>query len=118
MSRIKQALLKARSLLAKGWTKGAYAKNNINQRVAPDSPEAVKWCIIGALNMGCAEAADPRGQLDIFRQSVFDQVSSIVFAQSGESDLGRWNDKVCKSQAQALRVVDAAIAGLDAKAAA
>lgn len=43
-----KVLKKMRSLIQKGWTKGAYARDKRNKDVAPTSKSARKWCIMGA----------------------------------------------------------------------
>lgn len=42
-------LREARALLAQGWTKDAFARDAKQQKVAPDSNEAVQWCAFGAM---------------------------------------------------------------------
>jgi hypothetical protein len=45
----KDILIAARKKIDNGWTKGNYARNIFNIRVAPESFFAVKWCAIGAV---------------------------------------------------------------------
>lgn len=43
-----KVLKKMRSLIQKGWTKGAYARDKKNKDVVPTSKSARKWCLMGA----------------------------------------------------------------------
>lgn len=47
---VEDALVRAKGLLAKGWTKGVAARNAEGEQVATRSPKAVQWCAVGALD--------------------------------------------------------------------
>lgn len=64
-------LRKARGLLEKGWTKGAYARNAEGQKTAWLSPEATCWCARGAL----LAAAEVNGD---FYSENWDNVNKIT----------------------------------------
>lgn len=51
MSAVVGALKEARSLISekKHWTRGASAKNASGQKTWSDDPEAVCWCMLGAI---------------------------------------------------------------------
>lgn len=46
----KSILKKAKKLIKKGWCKGAFARTASGESVPSDSPDAVKFCAIGAVN--------------------------------------------------------------------
>lgn len=45
-----ELLRRARALVARGWCRGALARNRFGFRVSPYSRRAVSWCASGALN--------------------------------------------------------------------
>ena len=67
----KQALTEARKLIKnkKNWTKGAFARDALDQPVSPFSPNAVCFCGVGALYRvtGCSTFAAPPGYHEICR---------------------------------------------------
>jgi hypothetical protein len=42
-------LIRARGFIERGWCRGAYAKDACAGLVSPGSREAVRWCMLGAL---------------------------------------------------------------------
>lgn len=46
----KQALLKARGLIEKGWCKEAYARDTEGNPLSPCSMDATQYCVVGAVN--------------------------------------------------------------------
>lgn len=48
MQKVKKALVKARNLIKKGWTKKEYSRNKYGHAVKVDNQNACKYCVLGA----------------------------------------------------------------------
>ena len=94
MSNQLQVLIRARALLAKGWTHKVYARDSNNRIVPISSPEACKWCLDGAIKA----AAEEKGG------SAYD-VIHMLDRQLGQSSID-WNDNPRRTQASVLRRLD------------
>jgi hypothetical protein len=46
---VKQQLIKVKEKLANGWTSGAMARDASGKEVSSMAPEAVSWCLVGAM---------------------------------------------------------------------
>lgn len=58
MKTAEQILLDAAALIRKGWTKGAYARNASGAWCVASEPQAVCWCLDGAILAASGSAAD------------------------------------------------------------
>ena len=50
-----KVLKRAKNLIKKGWTQDAYARNVDGTKVEPTDPDAVKFCMRGALYRACRD---------------------------------------------------------------
>lgn len=89
-----ELLRRAKALVGRGWTRGAYARDASGQAVDASDPAAVCWCAMGA----CIATA-PRGV------SVSHLLKLVV-----RGDVGSWNDDRRTSKADVLAAFDQAIA--------
>lgn len=107
----KDALTEARKKIAQGWTRGTKADDQSGRRVPPTHPDAVCWCMSGALE---AVIDDPhvmkyaRFRLIETKPSpppdfVCPQGATVVSVEA-------INDWYLKDQADALAWIDRAIA--------
>lgn len=85
-----QALEHAANLVARGWSRRAYARDATGKRVLASHPSASQFSIEGAIKAGVRAVAKsttyplPPASLEAAR-------SSVRTALDG-ADLGRWND--------------------------
>jgi hypothetical protein len=96
-----KALKKTRRLILKGWTRGAFARNDRRRPVTYDSKTAVCWCLLGAID----RAAGPVGDAD---------VEEALQTVLGGADLASFNDTQ-KTKWPVLALIDKAIAAEKAK---
>ena len=90
--------IRARELLARGWTQGVYARDDLGHSVNPRRGDARCFCTSGA-------AIRVREQLGFggpVRLTVPGQYPSVI----------EWNDDPNRTQAEVLAAVDARIAEL------
>ena len=95
--KVKDVLVRARKLIAKGWIQGTYARDKDDLQVLPNDPEACKFCVLGALNRASDGGQDFRAGVDIIESA----------AMSGP--LHTWNDADGTTQEMVLTVFDKAI---------
>lgn len=102
----KQILEKAKSFLEKGWTRCAYARSENLLNVAPDSPQAVCWCALGAI-----EAAylilDVRISYKFKAANLL--AEAINLGREYKATIPSWNDCICSSKEEMLHTFDKAI---------
>lgn len=97
MTTTRDILVKARSLIASGWTRGRLACDARSRCVTYDSDEARSWCALGALSRSAADGAT----VGKFR------------AQISGGDIATWNDAPERTQEQVLDAFDRAIAACE-----
>lgn len=83
MGVVAKVLGDAKSLVESGWTKDTLARNESGYPVAPGSPEATCWCLVGAL----VKASGPDGALC---RRVIDFAGTFI---SRSWTLDRFNDQ-------------------------
>ena len=103
---IVETLIAARAKLATGWVKGAYALNAKGIDVAPESPDACRWCISGAVL-----AVMPRdiGDTPMLLRHAIGKGLPYPFAANGGNIAG-FNDAEETTHADVLAALDRAIA--------
>ena len=105
-------LLRAAELVAMGWTRGTAARDASGQKVRSTAPQAVAWCVVGALDRAVYEL----GALDVYALLGLDverydsapcslaivrELRRPVQRVLGCRDLALWNDVVCPGPAAA-----------------
>jgi hypothetical protein len=92
------------AVLAQGWTQGALARDAVGQEVEPDSPDAVCWCLIGAMQRGAGPTYPNYAALrDTLRQDL--GIRREFEALGEEVTLTRWNDTPGRTQAEVVALV-------------
>jgi hypothetical protein len=89
-------LLRAAELVAMGWTRSVGARNELGQKVVATDPQAVSWCLNGAIN---------RALLDVLGWSWYScrldlglwmtlrrPLRAVLRERSLSTNLGSWND--------------------------
>lgn len=93
-----EALKFGRERIARGWTRGALARDVDGGKIADDSKDAVCWCTLGALPKFYWEEAERE-----------------LTATVSDYSLGHWNDAPERTQADVLKAYDDTIARLEAQ---
>jgi hypothetical protein len=103
---VREVLIAARGLIAKGWTQGFAARDVAGQSVEPwSSPSACSWCIVGALNVACGTDVSETYDGLARRKAAFESLEPFV----GCEDWLFWNDTPGRTQAEVLAAFDRAI---------
>lgn len=97
---IKNVLIKARSFIKRGWTRGVYARNKYGHEVDIISKSAIKFCALGAIDKATNSAVSYKMTMDFMDHIIDCSVSS-------------WNDSSTKKQV--LEGFDKAIKSLENK---
>ena len=114
-------LLRAAELVAMGWTTGAGARNERDERVQGTSPVAVSWCLTGAVLRALFEIVGIdgyQGREACIRDSVnfwWDLMKPVHQALAGlgcRDHIVEWNDRWCGGAAEAEAVLREAAACL------
>ena len=103
METVKEVLVKARALIAKGWCQGAVSRSGDGTEVPHLSDLACSWCIVGAV---CAVGKTSAPALDALRR--------VTGVRNGYLD--NWNDAPERTQADVLAAFDETIARLEGAA--
>ena len=100
---ISEILKKARKLVEKGWTQGAYAKDGNGRILFFDDKKAVKFCPLGAIGRvtGSLYNAEAVGA----RYAVIDSIEGGMLG----FDIASWNDDKKRTKRQVLAAFDRAI---------
>jgi hypothetical protein len=93
-----QVLREAARLVAKGWCRGASARNANERNVQPDNPTAVSFCASGALSK--ASYLYEGYQWPLF-YSASVAVENVLGLSATES-LYEWNDRRGRTQAEVV----------------
>lgn len=88
---------KPSDLIRQGWTQGSYAKTGDNMKCDSFSPEAAKWCIIGAIS-ACPRYGYGYGSIDKLAAILPDTVESVA----------SWNDAPGRTQAEVIELLEKA----------
>jgi hypothetical protein len=100
---VKNTLVKARALIAKGWTKNTYARDQYGLMVEMRSPAACQFCITGALGLSV-----PTDDRDAY-MNAYDALQNVRPLSSRFTGLVGFNDHPSTSQQDVLAVFDKAI---------
>lgn len=91
-------LIRARALVARGWTQRTNARDETGRPTDPRGPDAVCWCLSGAVHRVAPDAARHAYQLLC---KALDSPWAVD-----------WNDTPGRTQAEVLELFDRAIARL------
>ena len=114
---IQEIFKKTRSLVAKGWTQGAYARDaNGRWSVSIDDPEAVYFCITGALSRACVESVNDGHLVRFERMDLAEKLYKLAMAEFCNKNampspdfVVAWNDSRFTTQADVLVALDRCI---------
>lgn len=120
LSPLTKLLLRARALLAKGWTQRTVARNARGEAVKIFSPTATQYCITGAIGRAAWEAAGkPTGYsweaaiISAQNERVGEAhglLTRLLPRMKGQMGVERWNDRKGRTQDEVLAFMDNAIA--------
>ena len=104
MNEVVDLLNKARKLIETPdrWCQGDFARDEKGESVITVSPEACKWCMIGALE----KAADT---LSLDSSLAYSDAREFLSVAVGESILSWWNDIEGRTHTEVLQAFDRAI---------
>lgn len=120
-----QLLYKVRSLVTKGWTQGAYARNSEGVNLESDHPMAVCWCLSGAFVRACydmigslfekplittKELTDLSEAYDEARLAVMLKIRSLTFLKY--ESIVSFNDSSYTTKEQVIALLDIVIKDL------
>lgn len=114
-------LLRAAELVAMGWTTGAGARNERDERVQGMSPVAVSWCLTGAVLRALFEIVGIdgyRGRKACIGDSVnfwwtlMKPVHRALAGRGYRDHIVEWNDRWCGGPAEAEAVLREAAASV------
>ncbi len=100
MSYVREALVRARELIALGWTQGTYAEDEDGAEISFADPQAVCFCLAGAVK--AATGTPPHDKIAAVFQALADGIGGMA--------LIAWNDAELRTQDEVLALFDAAIA--------
>ena len=95
---------RARELVERGWSRGSDARASSGAAVAPWSPEARCWSLLGALVL----AADLPGDPDLVGLGPLRRALGALAELIEEPLLETWNDEPGRTQAQVSATLEAA----------
>jgi len=92
----RKVLLRAAELVAMGWTRGVGARGELGQKVVATDPQAVSWCLNGAINRALLDVLGLDWyacRLDLgFWMTLRRPVREVLRGRSLSTSLGSWND--------------------------
>lgn len=100
---VKKILQKARKLIAKGWTQGAFARNDRGWSVGNNSPDAQCFCAVGAIRT--AAGWDGNAPMGEYREAL----SAVRAATGSRLPIPSWNDNAKRTKEDVLAAFDKAI---------
>lgn len=106
-----EILQEIRRLLEIGWTQGALARDETDREVDPMVETARRWCFVGAAI---------RARLNLFGPKIdegtIERALRFAYRAMGDNcfipvlyDPVNFNDRICKTQQQMLKVMDDAL---------
>lgn len=105
MNKYVDILQKARGLLVKGWTKGAYARIADNTPVIFSHSNATCWCMVGALYAANSKFVSNNSTGEFYGLRYLWAAITL----GNESELTHWNDTPERTINDVLDVYDKAI---------
>jgi hypothetical protein len=105
----REVLMDARGRIQQGWCQGADARDADGRRVAPWSPDARSWSVLGAL-------VASEGDLDVRAHATGAELGravSVLAEAVGSSSLQAWNDEPERTRDEVVAAFDRALARLD-----
>ena len=110
----KDLLVRTRALLADldHWTKSSWALDKEGRDRSPTDPEAVCWCLAGALKKECPEGGmrDYRGAHEALSRIIIEQCWAGWTETEALSRVFDYNDASATTHADVLDLLDRAIA--------
>lgn len=108
----RKVLLRAAELVAMGWTRGVGARNELGQKVVATDPQAVSWCLNGAINRALLDVLgldwyECRVDLGLW-MTLRRPIRAVLRERSLSTSLGSWNDRDCPNPQTAEDVLRAA----------
>ena len=103
-------LIDATELVRRGWCQGDDARDAKGRKVAPGSPSACRWSLLGAIvaSAGCAERLQDRRTLaDVAMASL------AIGLATGEESLRDWNDARGRTVGEVVAAFEDAVALLE-----
>jgi hypothetical protein len=97
MSAVADKLRKAKALIERGWTQGAFARRANGRVIGYESDDASCFCIAGALMRVTPLISD------------FERLCHPLTRATGSPRLDHWNDAPGRTQAEVLAAFDKAI---------
>lgn len=98
----KKVLKRAAKVIERGWTQRALAKDDLGQRVLPESENAVCWCAYGAIDRAAVElGVDVESEVALNAESL---ASSLAWERYRTS-LPGFNDRVAKSGEEVAKLL-------------
>jgi hypothetical protein len=117
-------LLRAAEVIAQGWTRGTAARDADGQKIRSTSPQATRWCVVGAVD---------RALYELLTLDVYDLLGLEVDAYDtapcplavlralrrplqrvlGCRGLAHWNDHACPGPVAAEQLLGEAAGGID-----
>jgi hypothetical protein len=89
-------LLRAAELVAMGWTRSVGARNELGQKVVATDPQAVSWCVNGAINRALLDVLGWNWyscRLDLgLWMTLRRPLRAVLRERSLSTSLGLWND--------------------------
>lgn len=105
-----EILQQVKAKIETGWCKAASALNKKGDTVSPNSEDAYKWCLSGAISSVLAPSGaliDDNRSLSCYDE-VTDHINRCIEEQIPEHDCGivGYNDLVCKNKQQMIDMID------------
>jgi hypothetical protein len=90
--------MKPSDYIRKGWTQEAYARNKAGNSVGSHSPNAVSWCLYGAL---VAAYPDDAEWIKVYNKVLFQ-----IQKKSPYDIPAAWNDRPGRTQAEVILLLE------------
>lgn len=86
--------MKPSDYIRKGWCQHVLAKDSSDHTVEPYNPDAVMWCLAGAIIAAYPESA-------LRREAIYAQNEGLV-----RGDIVDWNDSPGRNQADVIQLLE------------
>lgn len=95
MGNRKAKTMKPSDYIKRGWTQGAFARRKNGDKVLYNSPEAVRWCVRGAINAACP---DRNRRI---------KVRELLEKHIGTENILDWNDEPGRKKSEVIAALEA-----------